>query len=603
MAQKFDLLIKAKTTGQAGIKKMGNSMQGLQGRLKNVRAAALSAGTAFKALALIVSAGAFTKFVKSSIDQADAFGKLSTQTGIAANTLQSYVNAGKLAGVEQSTIDKGLRRLAQSMREADQGVATYADAYRALGVTVRDSDGNLKESEVVLAELADRFKDMPNGATKAALAMEIFGRSGASLIPMLNEGSEAMNKFNYETSEGFAQNAEYFNDQLTVLGIGFDGFRQQLTDALLPALNSILEVFSDVLGSQNDWSGFFKFVEGAIRGIAITVFGVAKLFQEIGKLGETIINRVKQMMETIDRSTPKWVKNLMSGGAKNLKTLGSRFIAQQKTNARNLLGDDYVDAAKTRFQSNIPQLTQLATGKSNAPDKYFREGTREAKVLGSQISETTGKFHGLKRASDETEESLGNTFGSVMQRKLDDFRGSIKSVEVSMADVVVKGIKGMEDALVDFVMTGKLNFRDLANSMIRDMIRIQIQQSITRPLSNWIGGLFSEKGNVLQNGKHLTEFSKGGVIDSPHFKYMANGGIAVAGEAGPEAILPLTRRNGVLGVQGGGNNTVVNVAVDASGSSVEGDEQGGRMLGQLIGVAVKSELIKQYRPGGLLNPA
>ena len=77
----------------------------------------------------------------------------------------------------------------------------------------------------------------------------------------------------------------------------------------------------------------------------------------------------------------------------------------------------------------------------------------------------------------------------------------------------------------------------------------------------------------------------------------------VAGEAGAETILPLTRRNGVLGVQGGGNYTVVNVAVDAAGSSVESDQEGGRMLGKLIGVAVKSELLKQYRPGGLLNPA
>ena len=149
MAQKFDLLIKAKTAGEAGIKRMGNSMQGLQGRLKNVRMAALSVNTAFRAMAVILTAGALTRVIKGSIDQADAFGKLSRQTGIAADQLQAYVNAGKLAGVEQGTIDKGLRRLAQSMREADQGVATYEDAYRALGVTVRDSEGNLKESEVV----------------------------------------------------------------------------------------------------------------------------------------------------------------------------------------------------------------------------------------------------------------------------------------------------------------------------------------------------------------------------------------------------------------------------------------------------------------------
>ena len=74
------------------------------------------------------------------------------------------------------------------------------------------------------------------------------------------------------------------------------------------------------------------------------------------------------------------------------------------------------------------------------------------------------------------------------------------------------------------------------------------------------------------------------------------------GEAGPEAILPLQRgRGGKLGViaQGGGTTNVV-VNVDASGSSVEGDEQQGRELGRLISAAVQSEILQQQRPGGLL---
>ena len=65
--------------------------------------------------------------------------------------------------------------------------------------------------------------------------------------------------------------------------------------------------------------------------------------------------------------------------------------------------------------------------------------------------------------------------------------------------------------------------------------------------------------------------------------------------------MPLKRgANGKLGVQssGGVGNIVVNV--DASGSSVEGDEQRGRELGRLISVAVQSELLEQKRPGGLL---
>jgi len=86
----------------------------------------------------------------------------------------------------------------------------------------------------------------------------------------------------------------------------------------------------------------------------------------------------------------------------------------------------------------------------------------------------------------------------------------------------------------------------------------------------------------------------------------ANGGagrFGLMGEAGPEAIMPLQRGpGGKLGVQasgGGASNVVVNV--DASGSSVEGDEPNASQLGKAIGAAVQAELIKQKRPGGLLT--
>jgi predicted DNA-binding ArsR family transcriptional regulator len=583
---KFSLLVALKTTGQAGLKRLGNSMQGLQGRMKNLRASVLSLNTAFKAFAAVMAARTMSRFVKGAIDQADAFGKLSRQTGIAASELQSYVNAGKLAGVEQANIEKGLRRLSQSMYEADQGVATYADAYNALGLTVRTSEGNLKDSEVVLGEIADRFANMPDGATKAALAMEIFGRSGAQMIPMLNEGSEALNQWNYETSEGFAQNAEYFNDQITMLKIGFDGFRKQLADAVLPALNSIMEVFRDMFGSQNDWSGFFKFIEGSIRGIAITVFGVAKLFQEIGKLGTVIINRIRTLMEEIDKRTPGWIKKLMGGGVKNLKTLGSRFIAQQETNARNLLGDDYVDDAKDRFKTNLPQLQKIAGGEAETPESYFKKGTKEAKLLDAQIKNMGG--------------SIEKTFGQSFKEKMTSFKDSISDVGSQVADVAIKAFKGLEDQIVSLVMNGKMSFKELTRSIIADMARIAIRAMIIKPI---MAGFGFAKGGAFNQGGQIHEYAKGGVFHSPHMFAMGGSGqLGILGEKGPEAVLPLRRgANGKLGVESNGSgSTVVNVAVDAKGTQVQGSEEEGRMLGQLIANACKGIIIQEKRPGGLL---
>ena len=544
MAAKFDLVVAAKTVGAASIKRLGNSMQGVQGRVKNLRMAMSGLNKTFATLGLILSAGAFVRMVKGTIDAADAFGKLEIQTGIAANTLQAYVNAGKLAGVEQATIEKGLRRLAQSMREADQGVATYKDAFDDLGISVRDTDGNLKTNEQILGEISDAFTKMEDGVTKTAIAMEIFGRSGASMVNLLNNGKASLEEFNFEVSENFAQNAEYFNDQLTMIGFKAEGFSKQLTDSLLPSLNNLAEMFRYINTEGKDLEILFKGLELTIETLAATVFTMYKGFESVGLY-------LIAIFETL---------NKLSRG--DFKGAGERI------------------------------------------QKYFVDKWKDAK---NSLETYDRIYNGVSEASEEygkkTENSLEKTFGQEAIAKIDTFKESIKSVGEAFGDVVVKGIKGMEDALVEFVMKGTLSFRNLANSIISDMVRIAIQQTITLPFTNFITDIFkSADGNAFVDGK-VQKYAYGGtVVRKPTLFPMANGGVGLMGEAGAEAILPLRRgSNGKLGVQSTGSgigNIVVNV--DASGSSVEGSEQGGREFGRAIAAAIQSELIKQKRPGGLL---
>ena len=162
----------------------------------------------------------------------------------------------------------------------------------------------------------------------------------------------------------------------------------------------------------------------------------------------------------------------------------------------------------------------------------------------------------------------------------------------------------MEDALVNFVTTGKLSCKDLTRSIIADMARIAIQQSITKPLTNFISGLFKNaNGNAFVDGK-VQKYAYGGIVKKPTIFPMANG-MGLMGEAGAEAILPLRRGSNVkLGVQASGNSgTVINVSVDASSSDVSGNANEGNQLGQAIANAVQNELLIQQRPGGLLSAA
>ena len=577
---KFDLVVAAKTVGAGSIKRLGNSMQGVAGRVKNLRLAMGGLNKTFATFGILISGGAFVGLVKGAIDSADSFGKMADQTGIAANTLQAYVNAGKLAGVSQETIDKGLRRLAQSMREADQGVATYSDSFDALGISVRATDGTFKTSEQVLGEVADKFATMENGATKAALAMEIFGRSGASLINLLNGGAASLTEFNYAVSNEFAQNAEFFNDQIAVLAIRFDGFRKQLTDALLPALNTIVGVFSELFSAENDFSGFFKAIEIGIRGISIGIFATVKLVDEVIRVISAAAKKVQSFFDNI--KIPPFVQKLLGGAGNIAKDLGNKFKTTTKSNLTSLFGEDFTKGFSDRFTESFNKIQELFSGTTNAPASYIQD---------------------IKDSVDDAGDSIDKTFGQQMREKLKTFRDSIKSVQESMADVVVSGIKGMEDALVKFVETGKLNFRDLTRSILSDMARIAIQQTITKPLGNFFENLFKNaNGNAFVNGQ-VQKYAYGGVVNRPTFFPMANGGVGLMGEAGyPEAILPLKRgSNGKLGVQStGGGTTNIVINVDASGTSVEGNNSDANQFGEQLASAIQAEILNQKRSGGLL---
>jgi phage-related minor tail protein len=223
---------------------------------------------------------------------------------------------------------------------------------------------------------------------------------------------------------------------------------------------------------------------------------------------------------------------------------------------------------------DFKNLWKILTDTSNAPETY------------------TNKIKGLAAQLDKT-------FGGSMRAKLDAFTTEMNDFGGMVADVVVKSFKGLEDQLVSFVTTGKLEFRKLAQSIIADMARIAIRATIIKPIMAGFG-LTAAKGAVLENGQHLTAYAKGGIVNKPTIFPMANG-MGLMGEAGPEAVMPLKRgKGGRLGVEatGGGTNVVVNV--DASGSEVQGSDEQGRVLGKLIAAAINSTLIKEKRPGGLL---
>jgi tape measure domain-containing protein len=211
---------------------------------------------------------------------------------------------------------------------------------------------------------------------------------------------------------------------------------------------------------------------------------------------------------------------------------------------------------------------------------------------------------------------------------LTDVGTQVASVAATIGDAfstsfkgVISGSMSAREALAGFFRSVADHFLDMAAQIIAKMIQMAILNAIVKvlPGAAGFGGSFDAgipslggipdysgafaKGDTFANG--IAKFSRGGVVYDPTMFKFAQGGTmrtGLMGEAGPEAIMPLRRgRDGNLGVMSsGGGTTNVVVNVDASGSSVEGDQQQAKALGNAISAAVQSELVRQKRPGGLL---
>ena len=197
--------------------------------------------------------GAFANWIKESIDAADAAAETAQTIGISIEAYQGLSFAASTAGVEQEGLTGALTKFNKTISQAAAGGKKQAAAFADLGLSVRDSNGDLKTADKLMLEVADKFQGYTDGANKTALAQDLFGKSGAKLIPLLNSGKQGITELTDQAqrlglvmSQENAAAADQFNDNLTVLdGVG-RGMANNLAKDLLPALNAISGLMIDV---------------------------------------------------------------------------------------------------------------------------------------------------------------------------------------------------------------------------------------------------------------------------------------------------------------------------------------------------------------------
>ena len=243
------------------------------GRLDGGLASAARSAALFSAAAATAAASVLV-FTKRAADVVDELGKLSQKVGVSVESLSAFKYAAQLSDVTLEQLSTGLRQLAKNMADTQANTGEARVAFQAMGLQVTDATGKLKGTEEMLLEIADEFSRMKDDAGKTALAMRIFGRAGADLIPFLNAGRAGIEDLRKEAerlgvvfSTQMAKDAEIFNDNLTRLQSGAQGLAIKLAGPLVEALGKATTAF---LEAHKRGEGFFRSV---IEGFRTLVTG------------------------------------------------------------------------------------------------------------------------------------------------------------------------------------------------------------------------------------------------------------------------------------------------------------------------------------------
>ena len=236
---------------QQALKDVGNVTKGLSKQTKVLAGVLLSV------------AAASAVAVKRAIDYGDYLEKTSHKTGLATSTLSEYKLAAELAGTSQAGLVSGLQRLQKNMGAALRSpTSASAIAFKNLGLEFQNADGSFRDLTSLFPEFAERMSKMEDGTLKTQIAMDLMGRSGAELIPILNLGADGIQKIAQESAAmGVVWDTEsstaaaHFNDELVRMKTRIDGLVQTTVREWLPTMLRLAKRTNEVAAAFDDVSG------------------------------------------------------------------------------------------------------------------------------------------------------------------------------------------------------------------------------------------------------------------------------------------------------------------------------------------------------------
>ncbi len=257
-----------------GLDKAGKKLKAFGESITGWGTKMMAVGTAITA-PLVGSAKAFS-------EMGDHIAKMAKRTGFSVESLSELAYAAGLSGADIDVLEKGVRRMQRTLVDATGGTQTAVDALALLGLTVNDFVGLSPEEQFKL--IADRLAGIESPTVRAAAAMEMFGRSGTELLPMMEDGAAGIEALQRQARDlGLtmggedAKAAEDLNDAFDTVWKVIKHTSFVIGAALQPALKGVAEWVVRTVVSVNDWiKRNREMVVTAMKvGVAIVVAGGA----------------------------------------------------------------------------------------------------------------------------------------------------------------------------------------------------------------------------------------------------------------------------------------------------------------------------------------
>lgn len=476
-------------------------------------------GFAAAATAAVAAGAALAVAGKRAIDTADNMSKAAQKVGVATEALSRLNYAAGYSDVSLEQLSGGMQKLSRNLADVASGKGgAAATALQALGISATDATGKLRGSDEVFTDIADRFGRMEDGSTKTALALQLFGRTGAEMIPLLNTGKDGLKRFADEAdrtgntiSTKTGRAAEEFNDTLGDVSRILGGVALQVAEEALPALQDL----ADLLKSPE--------VASAAQTLGATM---VTAFTAVVQAVATTTNAIKGFLD--------WLNGMGGPTPGNGAPLLNGLLPGEKLN----LGD------RIRGQSNQPTTAgELYSGFGMNADGTFKVAasapTFSAPIFSAAAAKTAmvDLMAGIEDAKPKVED---------FAKTISD---SLASAFTGFADAVMSGVPAVE-ALSD--MLGNLG-KQLMNSAISSFFG--------NLFGGGFGGGFSMPGRMpgTANLLNVGSFAGGGYTGSGS----RSGGMD--GMGGFPAILHPNET--VVDHSAGGGMGTINITINAPNST------------------------------------